>query len=46
VICLATLAQRFAPRLAPGARVMPVCRLTLRPGEALPMLLDRADPAR
>jgi cytochrome P450 len=42
VICLSTLAQRFAPRLAPGARVMPVCRLTLRPGEALPMLLDRA----
>jgi cytochrome P450 len=42
VICLATLARRFAPRLAPGARVMPVCRLTLRPGEALPMLLDRA----
>lgn len=41
VICLSTLAQRFAPRLAPGARVMPVCRLTLRPGEALPMLLDR-----
>jgi cytochrome P450 len=46
VICLATLAQHFAPRLAPGARVMPVCRLTLRPGEALPMLLDRAEPAR
>ena len=42
VICLSTLAQRFAPRLAPGARVEPVCRLTLRPGEALPMLLDRA----
>ena len=41
VICLSTLAQRFAPRLAPGARVMPVCRLTLRPGETLPMLLDR-----
>ena len=42
VICLSTLAQRFALRLAPGARVEPVCRLTLRPGEALPMLLDRA----
>ena len=41
VICLSTLAQRFAPRLAPGAHVMPVCRLTLRPGDALPMLLDR-----
>lgn len=44
VICLATLAQRFAPRLAPGARVMPVCRLTLRPGDGLPMLLDRVAP--
>lgn len=40
-ICLATLAQRFAPRLAPGTQVFPVCRLTLRPGERLPMLLDR-----
>ncbi len=45
VICLSTLAQGFAPLLAPGARVMPVCRLTLRPGEALPMLLDRAPAA-
>ena len=42
VICLSTLAQRFARRLAPGARVMPVCRLTLRPGETLPILLARA----
>ncbi|WP_309139469.1 cytochrome P450 [Siccirubricoccus sp. G192] len=41
MICLATLAQRFAPRLAPGARVFPVCRLTLKPGETLPMLLER-----
>ena len=41
VICLSTLARRFAPRLAPSARVTPVCRLTLRPGEALPMLLER-----
>jgi cytochrome P450 len=45
VICLSTLAQRFAPRLAPGAGVAPVCRLTLRPGGALPMLLDRAPGA-
>ncbi|MBC4014166.1 cytochrome P450 [Siccirubricoccus deserti] len=42
VIVLATLAQRFAPRLAPGVTVQPVARLTLRPGETLPMLLDRA----
>lgn len=41
-IVLATLAQRFAPRLAPGARVFPVARLTLKPGETLPMLLEPA----
>ncbi|WP_233256220.1 cytochrome P450 [Falsiroseomonas bella] len=39
VICLATLFQAVELRLAPGAEVMPVARLTLRPGEALPMLL-------
>ncbi|MCO6415318.1 cytochrome P450 [Siccirubricoccus sp. KC 17139] len=41
-IVLATLGQRFAPRLAPGAKVFPVARLTLRPGETLPMLPERA----
>jgi cytochrome P450 len=41
VIVLATLAQRFAPKLLPGVKVMPVARLTLRPGESLPMTLDR-----
>ncbi len=41
VICLATLARDFAPRLAEGAKVHPVCRLTLRPGATLPMHLDR-----
>jgi cytochrome P450 len=41
VICLATLAQDMAPELAPGAKVAPVCRLTLRPGETLPMRLRR-----
>lgn len=30
-------------RLAPGAAVMLVCRLTLRPGERLPMLVYRCD---
>jgi cytochrome P450 len=39
VICLATLFQAVDLRLAPGAEVMPVARLTLRPGDALPMLL-------
>jgi cytochrome P450 len=41
VLCLATLSAGFAPRLAEGAVVHPVCRLTLRPGETLPMHLDR-----
>jgi cytochrome P450 len=37
VICLATLAQAAELELWPGAEVMPVARLTLRPGESLPM---------
>jgi cytochrome P450 len=41
ILCLATLAQRVRLRLAPGAAVMPVCRLTLRPGDHLPMLVYR-----
>jgi cytochrome P450 len=41
VLCLATLAARFAPKLVPGTEVYPVCRLTLRPGDSLPMLLER-----
>jgi cytochrome P450 len=41
ILCLATLAQRVRLRLAPGATVAPVCRLTLRPGEHLPMLVQR-----
>ena len=40
VIILATLLPAFRLRLAPGARVFPVCRLTLRPGDALPMLIE------
>jgi cytochrome P450 len=43
ILCLATLAQRVRLRLAPGAAVAPVCRLTLRPGEHLPMLVYRRD---
>jgi cytochrome P450 len=39
ILCIATLAQRVRLRLAPGAVVEPVCRLTLRPGDALPMLV-------
>jgi cytochrome P450 len=39
ILCIATLAQKARLRLAPGAVVKPVCRLTLRPGDALPMIL-------
>ena len=45
VLCLATLAQRVRLRLAPGTVVEPVCRLTLRPGDALPMLVERRQAA-
>jgi cytochrome P450 len=41
VLCIATLAQAVRLRLAPGAVVEPVCRLTLRPGEALPMVVEQ-----
>lgn len=41
ILCLATLAQRVRLHLAPGAAIMPVCRLTLRPGNRLPMLIER-----
>ncbi|WP_424810873.1 cytochrome P450 [Roseococcus sp. YIM B11640] len=41
MICLATLAQRFRLRCPPGKTAYPVCRLTLRPGETLPMVLTR-----
>ena len=40
ILCLATLAQRTRLRLAPGAMVEPVCRLTLRPGDGLPMQVE------
>jgi cytochrome P450 len=40
VLCIATLAQRARLRLAPGAVVTPVCRLTLRPGDDLRMVVE------
>ena len=40
ILCLATLAQRARLRLAPGAVVEPTCRLTLRPGDSLPMQVE------
>jgi cytochrome P450 len=45
ILCIATLAQRARLRLAPGAAVEPVCRLTLRPSDdSLPMLLAHRAP--
>jgi cytochrome P450 len=43
ILCIATLAQRVRLRLAADATVEPVCRLTLRPGNALPMFVERRD---
>ncbi len=40
VLCLATLAQRFRPRLRPGHQVDIECRLTLRPRGGLPMRME------
>ncbi len=45
VLCLATLAAEFRLRLVPGTDVQPVCRLSLRPGETLPMVLERRGAA-
>ncbi len=41
MLCLATLGQRFRLRGVPGHRANPVCRLTLRPGDTLPMVMER-----
>ena len=41
VICLATLARHVRLRLKPGWNVEPTCRLSLRPGESLPMVLEQ-----
>ncbi|MGH8629920.1 MAG: cytochrome P450, partial [Burkholderiales bacterium] len=40
ILCLATLAQAFAPRIPPGYQVAYECRLTLRPAAGLPMVLE------
>ena len=44
ILCIATMAQQFQFRLKAGHRVDPQCRLTLRPGETLPMSLQRRNP--
>ncbi|MAM62239.1 MAG: cytochrome P450 [Maritimibacter sp.] len=41
ILALAVLAQRFRPELKPGTQVKPHCRLTLRPGDSLPMILRK-----
>jgi cytochrome P450 len=46
ILSIATIAQNFALRLVPGHRVEVACRLTLRPGERLPMQLIRRRPVR
>lgn len=40
VLCLATLAQRYRLRPAPGVAVEPQCRLTLRPKGGLSMICE------
>ena len=45
IICLATLAQRFTLELEPGHVVEPVCLVSLRPGDHLPMRLHRRSHA-
>jgi cytochrome P450 len=39
-LLLATIAQRFGFRLAPGAVVKPMLSVTLRPAEGIPMILS------
>jgi len=40
ILWIATLAQRVRLRLAPDAVVAPICRLTLRPGDDLRMIVE------
>ncbi len=41
ILCVATLAKQFKLQLKPGHVVEPVCRVSLRPGDDLPMTLHR-----
>jgi cytochrome P450 len=45
ILCIATLAQEFQLRVKPGHKVEVQCRLTLRPGDHLPMHLNRREAA-
>jgi cytochrome P450 len=44
ILLLAALAQDYAPRLAPDAKVVPVSNVTLSPKHGLKMILDRRRP--
>jgi cytochrome P450 len=44
ILSIATIAQKFMLRLVPGHRVEVACRLTLRPGDSLPMQLIPRPP--
>ena len=46
VLALATAAQRYRLRLAPGQRVTPQATLTLRPREGMPMRVEARDGMR
>jgi cytochrome P450 len=46
ILLLAALAQAYAPRLAPDARVFPMANITLRPRHGLKMILERRRLAR
>ncbi len=41
-LLLATILQRYTPRLLPGYRAIPQVRVTLRPGDGVPMVLEEA----
>ena len=40
ILCLAILAQKYSPKIGDGHKVDISCRLTLRPGDSLPMRLE------
>jgi cytochrome P450 len=43
ILAIAVLSQKFRLELKPGTEVQPICRLTLRPGDELPMIVrDRS----
>jgi cytochrome P450 len=46
LVILAMVAQRYAPRLVPHHRVMPIGLITLRPKGGMPVFLDRREEVR